>query len=80
MHKQQGKIDLIKAPVVKTRMNKAVVFKTQKPNIEKYKKNPLYNGALTWNSMKPEIRNIEGYEGFKLYLKKWTRNVTILIE
>ena len=80
MYKQQCQLNLVKAPVVNTRMNKAIVFKTQKPNIEKFKKNLLYVGAMTWNSMKPEIRNIESYEGFKSHQKEWAMNVTILIE
>ena len=80
MFKQQNNHSLIKIPVVNTRINKAFVFKTQRPHIEKYKRNPLYEGALIWNSLKPEIRNIENYTGFKLYLKKWARNRTLLVE
>ena len=50
--------NLINIPAVNTRLNKAVIFKTERPNIAKYESNPLYRGATTWNSLKPEIRNI----------------------
>ena len=41
MYKQQCQTNLVKTPVVNTCMNKAIVFKTQKPNIQKFKKKSI---------------------------------------
>ena len=78
MFKQMDNIELIKRPKVNTRLNDAVVFVTSKPNLEKYRNNPLYRGALVWNALSPELRNIETYVRFKDYCKKWANDVTML--
>ena len=78
MFKQKNNQALIKIPVRNTRLNDAIIFKTDRPVIEKYKCNPLYKGAVLWNSMTVEIRNCEGYSNFKKYLKTWAYDVTML--
>ena len=40
------------------------VFDTKKPNNEKYKSNVFYNGAVKWNSLSVNVRNIQTYEKF----------------
>ena len=61
---------------VRTRLHDAPVFITIKPNIEKYKNNVFYYGAVKWNNLPVNVRNIETYDKFKSTLKKWSlRNV-----
>ena len=42
-------------------MHDAVLFTTKKPNSEKYKKNVLYKGTLSWNSLSVAIRKSQTY-------------------
>ena len=46
---------------IRTRLHDAPVFSTSKPNLEKYKANVFYKGAVLWNNLRPSIRNIETY-------------------
>ena len=78
MYKQKNDFDLIKIPIRNTRLNDAVIFNTVRPNIEKFKCNPLYKGAVLWNSLSVELRNCEDYTSFKLLLKEWAHDVTML--
>ena len=78
MFKQKDNFELVKIPVRNTRLNDATVFETARPNIEKYKCNPLYRGAVPWNSLTVEIRNYADYPGFKKFLKEWAHDVTML--
>ena len=76
MYKQQHKDHLLVKPVIRTRMHRGKVFKTQKPRLEKYKKNPMYEGALIWNALPSETRNIPTFDLFKQFLKNWAQNMT----
>ena len=78
MFKQKYNADLVKVPAVFTRLHDAISFKTVKPNIEKFKNNPLYKGAKLWNTLAADIRNLEDYSNFKSYLKEWASDVTML--
>ena len=78
MLQQKSKVDLIAVPVVRTRLHNTKIFKTERPYIEKYKCNPLYRGAMLWNSLSVKIRNIDDYQDFKGYFKNWAHNVTML--
>ena len=57
---------------VRTRLHDAPVFKTLKPNNEKYKNNVFYIGAVKWNNLPSHIRNIETYNKFKWNSKNWS--------
>ena len=50
-----------------TQLHGAQVFDTIKPNCVKYKSNVFYKGAILWNSLSANIRNIERYDKFKKY-------------
>ena len=65
MFKQKENAELIKIPVRNNTLNDATVFETVRQNIEKYKCNPLYRGAILWNSMAVETRSYADYPGFK---------------
>ena len=54
---------------VKTRLHNALVFKTYKPNNEKAKANVFYRGAMLWNTLGANYRNMD-LEEFKLYQKQ----------
>ena len=72
-------MDLVKIPTVNTRRNDAIIFKTVRPNLEKFKNNPLYTGALIRNTLPTDVRNIENYTSLKLFLKEWAYDVTMLM-
>ena len=79
MFKQQSNEDLVVMPKIQTRRHKGKIFKTYKQNLEICKKNPLYRGALIWNALDPEVRNIPTFDKFKLYLKDWAINMNMNI-
>ena len=80
MYKQQNNDNLVVKPKIKTRLHVGKVFKTYKPNLEKCKMNPLYRGALAWNALEPDIRNIPTFDRFKGFLKKKAYNINYLVE
>ena len=55
---------------VSTRAHDALLFTVLHPNSEKYKRNIYYKGALKWNELSVQNRNIEKYENFKEIKKK----------
>ena len=69
MHKQCSKTELLKQTNVRTRLHKAPVFKTYKPNNEKARQNILYRGANAWNKL-PSIDRNSDFNTFKLKLKR----------
>ena len=70
MYKQQDNLDIVNTRDVRTRAHDALLFITVKPNNEKYKRNVYYKGALTWNNLPVNERNIDNYEKFKNVQKK----------
>ena len=69
MHKQTGNQTLIKIRNVNTRLLEGPVYNTYKPNNEKSKANVLYRGAIEWNAIGADIRNLD-YNHFKLHQKE----------
>ena len=58
MFKKQGDSRLVDARPFPTRAYEATIFKIIRHNIprnEKYKKCPLYRGAIEWNSLSVEF-------------------------
>ena len=45
-------------------------LKLIKPSCEKYKNNVFYNGAITWNNLPANARNIQTYEKIQISAKK----------
>ena len=64
MHKQTANELLLKKKIRNTRMHTAPVFATYKPNNEKVKNKILYRGAIDWNALDPNIRNLD-FKDFK---------------
>ena len=57
--------------IIRTRLHDAPVFEQIKPTCEKYKQNVFYSGAVSWNTLPSQTRNIETYEEFKFQQKRW---------
>ena len=68
MHKQTSQKHLLKDKVINTRLQNGPVFKTYKPINEKVKMSVFYRGAINWNSVKADIRNMT-FKDFKIYQK-----------
>ena len=69
MHKQTCQEHLLKIKTVNTRLQNGPVFQTNKPNNEKVKLSVYYRGAIAWNAMIADNRNMS-FNEFKLYQKK----------
>ena len=74
MYKLQCNNDLLVDPIIRTRWHDGKIFRTLKPNYEKFKKKTLYRGPVIWNGLRAATRNIPSFEEFKLYLKKWAKD------
>ena len=70
MYKQRHNVNIVNTRNIRTRAHDALIFKTERPQNEKYKRNIFYKGALSWNSLPVYERNIETYEKFKENQKK----------
>ena len=71
MFKKQRDPRVIDARPFPTRAYEATIFKIIRTRNEKYKKSPLYRGAIEWNSLSVATRRIGSYEAFKRYQKNW---------
>ena len=69
-HMYKNCIDLLDIKDVNTRARAAPVFKTIIPKCEKYKNSVLYIGAIKWNNLPVNLRNIETYDSFKNIQKR----------
>ena len=56
---------------INTRMNDGPVFEVQKPNNDIFKKSVIYSGAIDWNSLEADTRNIDQLFKFKRAQKAW---------
>ena len=71
MYKMKFNIKFLNMRDIRTRLHDAPVFEIMKPNCEKFKQNVFYIGAISWNILSIQNRNIETYEEFKNQQKKW---------
>ena len=69
MHKQSSNLDLLKVIPTRTRLHMAPVFQQYKPSNEKARLNVIYRGALLWNNLPADKRNMD-FKAFKVWLKK----------
>ena len=58
MNKEKSNQNLIKTPLVQTRLHMALVFNTYKPNNEKARANIIYRGPIEWNKLPAIERNL----------------------
>ena len=54
-----------------TRSHDAPLFKTVIPKCEAYKRSVVYNGAVEWNSLHTDLRNVDQLLPFKFHQKRW---------
>ena len=59
---------------IRTRAHDAPVFKVEIPNVETYKRSVRYAGALQWNNLSKETRNITTFKAFKENQKAVMKN------
>ena len=64
MFKQKHNEMIVNRREVFTRAHDTLLFTVMRPNNEKYKRNVYYKGALKWNELSVENRNIDKYENF----------------
>ena len=57
--------------IVNTRLHDGPVFEIPKPNNDIIKKSVIYSGALDWNSLDTDTRNIKELFQFKRLQKAW---------
>ena len=69
MHRLTSQKSLLKQQTRQTRLHDAQVFNTYKPNNEKVKANVLYCGALAWNMLPANVRNLS-FIDFKTFQKR----------
>ena len=56
---------------IETRCNAGPTFKVTQPNCEAFKRNVFYSGAIEWNNLDADVRNIEHFYQFKRIQKSW---------
>ena len=71
MFKLKNDVRYLTVRNIRTRLHEAPVFNTVKPNREKFKQNVFYYGAMKWNGLSVDIRNIASYDEFKSVTKRW---------
>ena len=59
---------------INTRLHDGPVFKVTHPNNEPIKRSVMYSGALEWNNLDADIRNIKDIVNFKRIQKAWMLN------
>ena len=54
-----------------TRLHDGPVFNVTHPNSEPIKRSVMYSGAIEWNSLDADVRNIREFIQFKRIQKSW---------
>ena len=75
MYKRLRKETLCDDRDIRTRAHDAPLFKVKIPKNEAFKRSVQYAGALQWNSLETEVRNIPNFNTFKLRQKREMMNV-----
>ena len=70
MYKRLKKVSLVDTRDIRTRAHDAPLFKIKIPKNEAYKRSVQYAGAVQWNSLSKETRNVESFDRFKLGQKR----------
>ena len=70
MYNRTINVEIINDNDIQTRSKSSKKFIVNKPNLEAYKRSIVYSGAVTWNSLNVETKNIQIYEAFKYHQKR----------
>ena len=73
MYRRQSRLDLIDDAPIRTRAHDAPMFKVVRPKLEAYKRSVAYHGAVSWNALDPETRNLARHKMFKNVQRKWLK-------
>ena len=65
MFKRTARVNLIDNRNIQTRAHDALLFKVKIPKNETYKRSVEYSGAVKWNALPANIREIDNYPQFK---------------
>ena len=76
MFQMKSNENLLCSTDICTRLRDAPLFKTKIPRCEAYKRSVIYNGAVEWNSLSAELRNIDLLLTFKFHQKRWLTETT----
>ena len=71
MFQMKNDTNLLHSSDIGTRSRDAPLFKTKIPKTEAYKRSVLYNGAIEWNSLSVDLRNMDLLLPFKFHQKHW---------
>ena len=63
--------------VISTREKSGPTFNVIKPNCESFKRNIYYSGAVEWNSLNADFRNLKEFYKFKRIQKSWLLNTYV---
>ena len=61
----KNNVSIVDDRPIRTRAHDAILYKTVRPNNEKYKRNVFFYGARMWNDLPVKERKTETYEAFK---------------
>ena len=70
MYIRKSRRDLLNMREIRTRAHDAPLFDIKVPRCEAFKRSVGYAGALEWNNLTPDMRNIDSYLAFKYAQKK----------
>ena len=65
MYKRKGDVSLLNNREIRTRAHDAPLFKVSVPRCEAFKRSVGYFGAVAWNDLTPNVRNVISYGEFK---------------
>ena len=71
MYLQSKNNCLLDVKSVNTRLRDAPLFKIKIANVMAYERSVQHNGALEWNNLPIDVRNVDQYLSFKLNQLKW---------
>ena len=77
MYTPLSRPELLDVKQICTRARDAPLFKLAKPRVEAYKRSVRYSGALQWNLLRPETRNVNKLLTLKLLQKKWLMSTIV---
>ena len=70
MSRQQNNLEILDIRDIRTRADENILYITDRPQCEKYKKNIFYYGACIWNKLPVKERKIQKFEQFKCAQKR----------
>ena len=70
IYNRKSRPDLLNNREIRTRAHDAPIFNVQIPRCEAFKRSVGYFGAVEWNNLPPDMRNMDPYLVFKFHNRK----------